>query len=170
MFVRSFKFMGALLLMCTVLSITAPNGAIAGPAEKREKIIQLMKSMDIMAVADAIMPAFSNLIVQSMQSQGAEVTPGMSELITKSVSKVLRANQDGFMEELIKVYDQAYTEPEVNDIVAFYQSPTGKKTIRLMPELMQRGQVIGMQWGQSLAPQIEAEIKAAIQARQNPKG
>lgn len=37
----------------------------------------------------------------------------------------------------IEVYSQLFTHPEIEEIVEFYSSPTGKKLLNLMPVLMQ---------------------------------
>jgi uncharacterized protein len=34
-----------------------------------------------------------------------------------------------------ELYDQYYSEAELKDLIAFYQSPTGQKTINVMPKL-----------------------------------
>jgi hypothetical protein len=64
-----------------------------------------------------------------------------------------------FQAELLQ---KKFTQAELNDILAFYRSPTGAKAIRLMPEVMNEGMV----WGQSLvqrrAGDIEAEVKSLI--------
>lgn len=35
------------------------------------------------------------------------------------------------------MYDRHFSEPELKDILAFYDSPTGKRTIQVMPQLVQ---------------------------------
>lgn len=36
----------------------------------------------------------------------------------------------------LELYDKYFTEDELKDIIAFYKSPTGKKSIKVMPQLV----------------------------------
>lgn len=47
-----------------------------------------------------------------------------------------RINLAQIVEEIsLVVYDRYYTESELRDLLAFYKSPTGRKTIQIMPKL-----------------------------------
>ena len=41
--------------------------------------------------------------------------------------------------DMINIYADAFTTLELREINAFYRTPTGSKTIKLMPELMAKG-------------------------------
>jgi hypothetical protein len=47
-------------------------------------------------------------------------------------------------------------------MIRFYSTDLGKKTIRVMPALMQESMAAGQQWGQALGPQIEERVKARL--------
>jgi len=64
-------------------------------------------------------------------------------------------------DQFVSMYVDAYSEQELRDLIAFYRSPTGRKSIRLMPELMQRGAEIG----NHRAMERRAELEARIQER-----
>ncbi|MBS1996909.1 MAG: DUF2059 domain-containing protein [Cyanobacteria bacterium SZAS LIN-2] len=50
-----------------------------------------------------------------------------------------RINMAAMMEQVAyKVYDQCFTTSEIQDIIAFYRTPTGQKTLREMPQIVQR--------------------------------
>ncbi len=65
--------------------------------------------------------------------------------------------------EFVKIYADAFTAAELRDLNAFYATPTGQKTIRMMPSLMTQGAQIGMSRVQAnsaeLTEMIEAESK-----------
>jgi hypothetical protein len=46
--------------------------------------------------------------------------------------------------EVAKLYEETFSEQELREIVAFYHTPTGQKTLTKMPELMQKGMAIGL--------------------------
>jgi hypothetical protein len=42
-----------------------------------------------------------------------------------------------YMEKVsLELYDKYFSESELKDMLAFYKTPTGKKTIEVMPKLM----------------------------------
>ncbi|MGD7653833.1 MAG: DUF2059 domain-containing protein [Verrucomicrobiales bacterium] len=45
--------------------------------------------------------------------------------------------------DMIKIYTDAFTEDELRELIAFYTSGVGRKSINLMPELMQKGAMVG---------------------------
>ena len=45
--------------------------------------------------------------------------------------------------DFIKLYTDAFTETELNELNVFYQSDVGKKSIRLMPEMTRKGGELG---------------------------
>lgn len=62
--------------------------------------------------------------------------------------------------DLINIYANAFTESELKEINAFYQTPTGKKTIQQMPLLMRQGGEIGAQRIKQNMPELQQLIKA----------
>jgi hypothetical protein len=67
----------------------------------------------------------------------------------------------------IRIYAKYFTEKELTDIAAFYQSPTGKKMIDVMPQLMADGMKAG---ADNLGPKIQEAMTQAIdeQERKRP--
>lgn len=46
--------------------------------------------------------------------------------------------------DLIQIYSDSFTADELDKLNAFYQTPVGEKTIRLMPDLMNQGAQLGV--------------------------
>jgi hypothetical protein len=65
---------------------------------------------------------------------------------------------DALKDDVISMYVDAFTEPELREITAFYQTPTGKKMVQKMPELMAKG----MQLGVSRVQANQAELQQMI--------
>jgi uncharacterized protein len=67
-----------------------------------------------------------------------------------------------FDDEMVRLYQETFTESELREIVAFYKTPIGQKTLQKLPELMQKGVAVG----QKLATEHMPELQKAIAARQ----
>jgi uncharacterized protein len=44
--------------------------------------------------------------------------------------------------ELVDVYASTFSEPELRDMIAFYRTPTGRRVVRLLPEVTARAQQV----------------------------
>ena len=63
--------------------------------------------------------------------------------------------------DFAQLYAESFTEPELREVTAFYQTETGQKAIRLMPSLMARGMALGQQ----AVADHQADLEARIQKR-----
>lgn len=81
------------------------------------------------------------------------------------VQMVPEENREAFKQEMMaslediyvkmaKIYTEEFTESEIDEILAFYDTPVGEKMREITPELMRKGMEIGQQWGQELQPMM----------------
>jgi hypothetical protein len=57
--------------------------------------------------------------------------------------------------DIKQVYRQNFTEQEIADILAFYQSPAGQSVLRTMPIVMQESMQIGQNLAQAAMPKLQ---------------
>jgi uncharacterized protein len=62
-------------------------------------------------------------------------------------------------EDMIKIYTDEFTEQELKELLAFYQTPLGKKTVQKMPKLMAKGAELGQQRVQQHLPELQQAIQ-----------
>ncbi len=60
---------------------------------------------------------------------------------------------------IIPIYDKYYTENDIEQLIAFYNSPIGKKMISTMPQVIQESMVVGQNWGKQIIEKIQAKLK-----------
>ena len=63
--------------------------------------------------------------------------------------------------QMLELYMRTFTEAELRDLIAFYKTPTGRKSLEKMPELLQEG----MKIGEEVAQQHKGELEVMIKAR-----
>lgn len=61
---------------------------------------------------------------------------------------------DNLKPALIDLYADAFTTAELQDIIRFYKTPSGKKSLQQLPDLMNRGGQIGVQMVQEHLPEL----------------
>jgi hypothetical protein len=136
------------------------------PAAKAQDEIKpakraLIKELYMATRADKMAESFTKIILTQMERDLPKMiseTPEMADLksrdrelvqrtIVETSTRVFkrfkelmpqRINFAEVMEQMFyPIYDKFFTEEELKDLVAFYKSTTGQKSIEVMPQLMQ---------------------------------
>lgn len=73
------------------------------------------------------------------------------------------ANKDTFnqlVNLLLPVYQKHLSENDLLDVIAFYESPAGKKFAEKAGLITQESMVIGQEWGKQIGEKVVAKLKA----------
>jgi len=78
-----------------------------------------------------------------------------------------RITQDAphLVDSIAVLYAKRFTQEELQGILAFYQSPVGRRVRELQPGLVTESSAIGQRWGMRLG----AEIGASLQQQRPPQ-
>lgn len=69
-----------------------------------------------------------------------------------------QATQEALVAMIIPIYDRHFSDQEIKALIAFYESPIGKKTTEVMPQVMVESQEAGGRWGQELGSKCMQEV------------
>jgi hypothetical protein len=137
--------------------------------------------MDIKKNADAIRNALSVQIEKDVSAmlnriigQDTKLTKQEREELQQKVGENARKSRERFnrlfservnypqlVEEVCyEVYDKYYTLDELKDLIAFYKTPVGQKTIRIMPDLFAESMA---KTNERLQPRLEPLIKEIVE-------
>ncbi|HEX8563532.1 MAG TPA: DUF2059 domain-containing protein [Flavobacterium sp.] len=126
-------------LLFTIVFISVANFSFAqDEAFKKEvlKVIELNGSMAQMQLA-------KEQIVKSIapEKQGAFVIE-------------FDASMPALYDKIAKVYMETYTKEDIKSMLAFYDSPVGKKITASAATIAQKSMTAGQEWGQGLQAMI----------------
>ena len=76
---------------------------------------------------------------------------------------------DNLKNDIIQIYVEEFSENELKDIIRFYKTPTGRKTIEKLPVLMSKGAQVGMANVKSHMPELKARLEEEIKKQNPPK-
>lgn len=71
--------------------------------------------------------------------------------------------------EFTRVYLEVFSEPEVRELIGFYQTPLGQKLLTRMPALMAKSNELASRRVQAAMPQLMERLQAAMQGGGVPK-
>ncbi|MCU0869226.1 MAG: DUF2059 domain-containing protein [Burkholderiales bacterium] len=112
---------------------------------------------------------FAGMITSQLARNLKAVKPGTPDKAFVAVNKDLTALFDdrmsqpgGLIDQVIPVYDRNFTHAEIKELLAFYDTPIGRKVVETLPRVVGESMQIGQAWGQSLGPEIESRVKMAL--------
>lgn len=100
----------------------------------------------------------------------SQMMPSMKKMIPNAPEKfwkdiMTEINSDKIIDLLIPIYQKHLTQSDIKAMNAFYDTPTGKKLMKVQPAIVQESMLVGQQWGQELAQKIMARYQE--QAKNN---
>lgn len=126
-------------IKCVLLFIIiiASPCIFASEASHQNAAKELMEVVDIDTVLDAMYENMNATIAQSLVKQDPcfeSIKKPLADLFTKHNQKIL--NAELFKKKMQEIYVETFTEPEIQEIIAFYKTPVGQKTLKTMPLVM----------------------------------
>ena len=152
------------LVACLVLGLASASGARADELtpEKRADIEQLLEMTHAVDIGKQMGVAGAQQIANVLKQARPDIPQSVLDALPPVVESVIAANIGSFKEAVIPLYGKYFTGPEVKEMIRFYSTELGQKAIRVMPALMQESLVVGQEWGRSIAPQIDEQIRARL--------
>lgn len=102
-------------------------------------------------------------VIDSFRAQGIP-EPGLAELEQAMKAFFTRVMKDPEIKsETVKLYESKFTKQELEQLLAFYETPLGRKSLKELPQLMQDGALIGQKVAQKHTPELEKQIRAIVE-------
>ncbi|MFN6525955.1 DUF2059 domain-containing protein [Nostoc sp. ChiSLP03a] len=67
---------------------------------------------------------------------------------------------DDLVNEIIPIYNKYFTNEEIKQIIAFYQTPLGQKTITVIPQITQESTAVGIRYGKVAVERALKKLEA----------
>lgn len=128
---------------------------------------KLLLTLSVVALSYSSFAQETTSSEEAKAIQLIELTSGqqfdiMTEPIVKMVAedkreafkKELAASTEQLYKKMAVIYTESFTEAELDEILAFYDTPVGKKMVALTPEITKKGMEIGQAWGMELQPMM----------------
>jgi len=95
-------------------------------------------------------------MVGMMKQQYPNVDAAIWEEFEK---EFLNTSLNDLVEMLVPVYSKHMTQADLKNVIAFYQTPTGKKYADKTPLIMQESMQVGQEWGVKLGEDFVKKMK-----------
>jgi uncharacterized protein len=123
---------------------------------------ELLQIMDAKKLVEAIPEQVDKMMTATLQQrlQGQSLSAEQQQAIDAMRAKVAALMKDeldwSVMEPIyVKIYEDTFSQSEIDGMVAFYRSPTGHAIIQKLPLVMQSAMTLVQQRMASLMPRIQ---------------
>jgi uncharacterized protein len=137
----------ACLLACLILFAacvaSAQQPSTDSPATK-DDVLRLFRVMDTQAqvrqVMEQVMQQMRTMNREQIKQRHPDITEADLARMDRESEEIAKGFPvDEMIEDMVPVYQKHLTKPDVDAMIAFYSSPTGKKLLRELPALMAEG-------------------------------
>jgi hypothetical protein len=144
-------------LLLATMAFGAWALAQGGAKDDKAAVVEMMRTVLPKPAYDAMLDQMYTQMSASMQQMGSG---GLSEAKKKSLKEAVQECLP--YEDLLSwtgdIYSKHFTRKEIDDLAAFYKTPTGKKLATTLPTLT--GEI-----GAKMAPLLMTRLPAALKKR-----
>ena len=126
--------------------------------EKKADIEQLLIMTGALSLGKQMSAAVVENFVETLKHARPDIPQDVLNILQQEIAATFDENIDSLKDEMIPLYHKYFTSAELKEMIRFYSTDLGKKTIKVMPNLLQEGMAVGHKWGQSLAPKINKRV------------
>jgi hypothetical protein len=129
-------------------------------AAAKELILETKVADQIKLVAPMMLQQLKPLV-----TRGNPLVEKDFDALIPLVTKVMNDRLGGFLDAAAQIYAGHFTAEELNQVLAFYRTPTGQKFLRQLPELTQETMTLGQQFGQAVGQDIQRVMTEELRKR-----
>ena len=153
------------MVLLSLLPLTAPllHADEASESAKVHELFKLMKLDSLSAQiqqqtldqvkSGVIQQMFGVKVPASQQKNVDELSDKVSAILSKAVG------WSSLEPEYAKLYTETYTEQQIDDLLAFYRSPTGRVMVEKGPILLKQSSAIVQQHMATATPEVQSLIQ-----------
>jgi uncharacterized protein len=151
---------GAALLAAVVLggSAIAQSQPSAEAVDTARQIIALKGGENIF---NTLIPGVIEQSKYMFEQQSPNLGNALRDVATK-LRNELAPRQAELNSEVAKVYASRFTEKEIKDLLAFYQTPLGRKLIAEEPKALDQSMTYAQDWARRLSDEVVVKMRAEM--------
>ncbi len=144
--------------LSAVLAVLVLSTPVRGQSTSQDSIkVDLARRI---LVASKAADMFVRTFTDALPSQKAS-TPDLPAVFWDSLSARAVSQADSLVIKFTPAYTENMTVDELRALLAFYESPIGRRMTELQPQVTKRSMEIGQQWGMQLGFAVVQDLMKA---------
>jgi len=115
----------------------------------------LKKMFEITGTEEVYKTAIKQMFTM-FRNQNSDISADIWDALEK---EFLKTSIDTLVDMLVPVYTKYMTQPDLEEIIKFYQTPVGQKYAKNTPLITQEAMQIGEKWGMKIGQEIDKKLK-----------
>ena len=152
-------------ILAVVLAVPVSAFADELTAQKRADIRTLIGASGGTKITGQLADVTSKNISSALKRQHPDLPESVAAKIRTELIALFeeRANvPGGLVDRIVASYHKHFTHAEVKELLAFNQTPIGRKTMQVLPAIMSETMTAGQAWGQALAPEVQRRVNDVL--------
>ncbi len=129
---------------------------VMAESAKLQHVRKLMRLQDTAGSIQRVFEAAVNSQIDSLQKMRPDLPAQLWTDFRADISRELDLSE--LMEKLIPIYDRHFTDAEVEQLIAFYETPVGRKLTSEMPQIQQEAMAVSKDWAEAKSAKLEKLI------------
>ena len=139
-----------IMLFATATSVYAQSDNNNEYRTTLEKMMNLSGALEV-----------SKTMVPQMVSMMKQASPGTADAFWDDFAAKWKTKfADRMVELYVPIYQKYLTIDDLKDLIAFYETPIGKKLAEATPKMTMEGMQLGQKIGMEMATELQNELKA----------
>ena len=131
-------------------------------AAHRKKITEFMDVIGMENISRQVSMSVAKQLAFGLKQAQPDIDPKAFDIVLSISDEVLEKRSDELLGKMVPLYAARFTEAELDELLAFYRSPIGRKTTEAMPALMQESMELAATEAQSSVPEIKEKVTARL--------
>jgi len=152
------------LLAALVICLAGAVTPAAAQDSKLEKAREVFRVMQADGIADQMLNAVFAQMGAMMQQSHPDLPQEALTIVREEISASLRESLPTLLDQMAAVYQQVFTEEELDGMLAFYKSPVGQSMVAKLPQVMNQSVQFSQTWAlgafENLPQRIEQRLRA----------
>ncbi|MBW2425646.1 MAG: DUF2059 domain-containing protein [Deltaproteobacteria bacterium] len=143
-------------------------GPIASASEKESAAQHLDRARHLMEISGStemgmqMADLLSAQLFAAMQQSDPTLPEAVHDVISRVASDLVKERSGALFAEIAPIYVRHFSSAEIDAMIRFYESPTGQKVVKVMPDLMQESVVISQSWAIGLQPELLSRLEQEL--------
>lgn len=162
---QAIQRVGRLVLAAVVLAVFIPAAHAQQPSAAS---IAVAKQLIATTGATTVFNPLIAGVVEQAKLLFLQQDPGLAKDLNEVAAKLRTDLQPRFSEisdAVAKAYASNFSEQELKDILAFYQTPAGKKFLEAQPKVIDASMAFAQTWANKLSDEVIAKIRDEMKKR-----
>jgi hypothetical protein len=133
--------------------------------------IQIAKQLVEVTGATTLFNPLIAGVVEQAKILFLQQNPALAKDLNEVAAQIRMQLQPRFSQitdEIARQYVTNFSEQELKDILAFYQSPAGKKMLTVQPKIVESSMTFAGDWANKLSDEVIAKMRDEMKKRGHP--